>query len=51
MLTIMVAVEHLHTLGFVHRALKPDVIFQSNDPRRPVFLAGHHHTTEIINEN
>ena len=41
------AVEHLHSLGLVHRALKPDVIFQSDDQRRPLFIASHEYTTQI----
>jgi len=36
---VILAVEHMHSLGLVHRALKPDVIFQSDDQRRPLFIA------------
>ena len=45
------AVEHMHNLGFVHRNLSPQVIFQSEDPDRLFFIADHYYTTEISNGN
>ena len=41
------AVEQLPFLGLVTRALRPDVIFQSNDPHRLFFIAGLEHITQI----
>jgi hypothetical protein len=45
------AIEHMHNLGFVHRNLSPDVIFQSFDEKRPFFIGDHFYTTEIANAN
>jgi serine/threonine protein kinase len=45
MMQVVLAVEQLHSLGLVHRALRPDVIFQSKDPFRPVFIGGLQYTT------
>ena len=48
---LITAVEHLHSLGLVPRNLRPEVIFQSGDPRRPMFISGHDFTTTISNCN
>jgi serine/threonine protein kinase len=48
---LIIAVSHMHELGLVHRNLRPDVVFQSNDPLRPFFIAGHDYTTHISNTN
>ncbi len=41
------AVDHLHDLGFVHRALNPHCFFTSTDPCRPLILAEHQYTSPI----
>ena len=41
MVCIFTAVCHLHKLGFVHRNIRPEVFFQSQDPHRRLLLAGH----------
>lgn len=51
LLGVIKAVEHLHSHGVVHRTLQPEVIFQSCDPRRPLFIGGHELTTQISNMN
>jgi serine/threonine protein kinase len=38
MMQVIYGVEQLHSLGLVHRTLRPDVIFQSKDPHRPFFI-------------
>jgi hypothetical protein len=48
---LMLGVGHLHEMGFVHRNLCPEVIFQSQDSASPFFIAGHEYTTQISNEN
>jgi serine/threonine protein kinase len=50
-LQILDAVEHMHNLGFVHRNLSPNVIFQSHDPDRAFFIGDHYYTTQISNSN
>ena len=50
-LRLAIAVENLQKLGFVHRNLRPEVVFQSKDPHRPLILAGHEYTTQISNLN
>ena len=42
---LILGVNHLHEMGFVHRNLSPDVVFQSLDEVRPLFIAGHEYTT------
>jgi hypothetical protein len=39
----------MHKLGLVHRNFRPDVIFQSTESRRPLFIAGHEYTTTHAN--
>ena len=48
---LILAVSHLHGLGHVHRNLRPELVFQSNDARRPLFIVGHDYTTEVSNQN
>ena len=48
---LILAVSHLHGLGHVHRNLRPELVFQSNDIRRPLFIAGHDYTTEVSNQD
>ena len=42
---LLLSVNHLHEMGFVHRNLSPEVVFQSLDDVRPLFIAGHEYTT------
>lgn len=48
---LILAVSHMHELGLVHRNLCPEVVFQSNEEKRPFFIAGHDYTTQISNKN
>ena len=50
-LLLATAIGHLHKLGFVHRNLRPEVVFQSQHPHRPLILAGHEYTTQFSNQN
>ena len=48
---LIFGVDHLHSMGFVHRNLRPENVFLSGDPQRPLIIAGHEYTTQLANTN
>ena len=48
---LMFGVDHLHSLGFVHRNLRPENVFAMYDPDRPLIISGHEYTTQVCCQN
>jgi hypothetical protein len=50
-LSLLLAVEHMNKVGFVHRNLRPDVIFESDDGNPRLFISGLDYATQTNNKN
>ena len=47
---MVLAVEELHRLGFVHRRLTPDCFWATEDMEQPFILSNHEYTTATTNQ-